>query len=445
MAMASCPCTSLAWIVALVAAPLPSLAAIWPSTGVPHGHALASHAEWPAQLHAAIAAAANAGAGPALSPAFRANLVSNSGTVVFSGSRGTYIRDAAKQRFRISTCTEISIFSPGQVMCMDQLSINISGAAPGFNMNMTVGQGPDAVCKLFPTPYQDMFGMLAMATRQGRGSVAGEPCELWQASATVPGATVNVSACIGADGVPRQYNQTTDLAYKALSSTFMTLSNVSVGEQPEEAFRPSEACRERWPTPSCPEEGTASLMLYRVRSPKEPSSLENRNLGDALGDMAFFCDLAGLDETQVVTSWSVQANASWGQYAYCLFRGGRNTCYSGTRGQVGRESALGLGRGRLQGQCSGNADVGSWFSMPAEGRCPDGAPLGREGCTWSARPLRTVSARCVVQDRGLKAMCAKERGHAPMLRSAAIFRAALASADASRGGCPDAGEVSVIV
>jgi len=444
--MASHALSSLALVLALAAAPLPAVAAIWPGAGPPHRHALASQAEWPPQLRAAVAAAAGARAGPVLAPAWRADMVKNSGSKVFDGSRGTYTRDAARQRYRTVACTPETIFRPGQVMCIDQLSADVSGTAPGFNQNMTVGQGSDSICKVFPTPFYDTFGILALATHQGRGSVAGEPCELWAGAISVPSYSVNVSACIGADGVPRQFNQTTNMAYKAAANQFMTFSNISVGEQPEEAFRPSEACRERWPTPSCPEkDAAASLMLYRVRSLKEPNSLENRNLGDALGDMAFFCDIAGPDETQVVTSWSVQANTSWGQYAYCLYSGGRNTCYSGTGKQVGRESAMGLGEGHLQGQCSDNADVGSWFSMPAEGKCPEGAPLGRDGCTWTAKPLRTVSAKCIVEDRGLKAMCAQERGHAPMLQSTAIFRKALESADPSRGGCPDAGEASLIV
>jgi len=256
---------------------------------------------------------------------------------------------------------------------------------------------------------------------------------------------VNVSACIAADGVPRQFNQTSSIAYKAAKSQFMTFSNVTVGPLPDDTFLPSEACRDRWPTPACPAAGVEKMKLYRVRSTKEPSSLDNRNLGDALGDMGFFCSLGGMDETQVVTSWAVEANSSWGQYAYCLFSGGKNTCYSGTARQVGRESALGMGEGALQGQCSKNADVGSWFSMPQEGECPEGATIGMDGCTWRAQALRTVSARCILEDRGLKASCEKERGHAPMLRSAAIFAAALETADESKGGCPDAGELTVLV
>mmetsp|Transcript_80086 Transcript_80086/g.194152 ORF Transcript_80086/g.194152 Transcript_80086/m.194152 type:complete len:448 (-) Transcript_80086:101-1444(-) len=433
----------LAVLVVLVAQPPLSSAATWHTAELGSAELLASPSSLLTLLNdeVALAALSNASPGPQVAPAFRAHVVSSL-SASFGALHGTYIRDAAHQRFRMRTCSEQPIFRPGDHLCMDQLSVNYTDQVPGYNMNMTVGEGADSVCKVFPNPYYDTFALLALAKHQGSSSVAGEPCDLWVASWQVQGTAINASACIGADGVPRQFNQTTNMAYKAAASQVLTFSNISVGPQPEEAFRPSEACTERWPAAPCPEVSVEPLMLYRVRSPKEPNTLENRNTGDALGDMAFFCDLSGLDESQVVTSWSVQANSSWGQYAYCLYNGGKNTCYSGTGRRVGRESALGLGKGRVQGQCSDNADVGSWFSLPADGRCPDGAPIGQSGCTWTAQPLRTVSARCILEDRGLKASCARERGHAPMLRSAAIFRAALETADPSRGGCPNAGEAS---
>merc|ERR1711865_282084 len=131
---------------------------------------------------------------------------------------------------------------------------------------------------------------------------------------------------------------------------------------------------------------------------------------------------------------------SWGQYSHCLYLDDNNYCFGSSGKQVGRESAVGLGKGSasVQGQCTPNQDVGSWFSFPTEGLCPDGAQVGDMGCTWSAKPLRTVSAACILNDRGLKDSCANERGHAPLTKSAAIFKAALESSDPAKGGCPDA-------
>merc|ERR1712224_643206 len=123
------------------------------------------------------------------------------------------------------------------------------------------------------------------------------------------------------------------------------------------------ACATNYPTPACTAEGVVSLDLYRIHSPAEPRSLTDRNLGDALGDMAFVCTM-GENDASYVSRWTVSANSSWGQYGYCLYVSGKNMCFGGTGHQVGRESAYGLGEGHLQGQCSANADVGSWYSLP---------------------------------------------------------------------------------
>merc|ERR1711957_975742 len=88
---------------------------------------------------------------------------------------------------------------------------------------------------------------------------------------------------------------------------------------------------------------------------------------------------------------------------------------------VGRESAMGLGKGALQGQCSPNEDVGNWYSIPAAGECAPGDSIGTKGCTWGpAKRLRTIAASCLV-DRGLLDSCQTEVGHAPFLRSEGIF------------------------
>jgi len=243
---------------------------------------------------------------------------------------------------------------------------------------------------------------------------------------------------VASDGVPRQLNVTTGMAYKAASTQNYTFSNPRIGPLGDEEFAESDVCAHRYPLPPCAGAEEVSLTMYRVHSRAEPRSLANRNSGDALGDMAFFCDLAGLDATSLVTKWSVRANSSWGQYGYCLFSGGKNVCYGNTGKHVGRQSALGLGKGAVQGQCSVNDDVGNWLAFPGEGECADGASVGTGGCTWSATAVRTVSAGCIIKDRGLAASCAQDRGHAPMTKSSAIFEAALETADPAKGGCPDA-------
>jgi len=378
-----------------------------------------------------------------MAPSWSASVVQHYGSTAIGANKGTFLYDLPGQRWRLTGCSLQTIFHPDEYLCMDQLARNLSGPT-GLNMNITIGNGSDAVCKAFPNPYYDILflQLMPLATHQGIKTVDGVPCDIWTVSLKVPTYEMNLSTCIASDGVPREHNLTSGMAYKAASAQYYRFSNVSVGSRGEDAFAPGEVCETMFPRPPCPKDTVESLDVYRVRSAKEPNELANRNLGDALGDMAFFCGVGGMDETQVVTHWSAQANSSWGQYGYCMYIAGRNVCFGNTGNHVGRESAEGLGEGAVQGQCSPNEDVGSWFSFPADGLCPEGARVGDGGCTWTAKPIRTVSASCILNERGLKDSCASERGHAPMTKSAAIFKAALETSDPTQGGCPDVTEVT---
>mmetsp|Transcript_122950 Transcript_122950/g.244619 ORF Transcript_122950/g.244619 Transcript_122950/m.244619 type:complete len:431 (-) Transcript_122950:177-1469(-) len=376
--------------------------------------------------------------GPVLAPSWTAsvNLTYSSGKL--ASSQGKWSYDGPRQRWRLSTCMNETIFrTAGDSICNDQLAVNAT-QRNGLQVNLTVGQGAGQVCKAYRQPYYDFFALLAHSERIGNSSVGGEPCDIWAISFSSVNFTL--SACVAADGVPRQLNVSNGaVSYKLLNQMIYTLSDPHIGHISDDAFAPSDACAFRYPQPACTTvaKQVVPLTVYRVHDQKEPLYLENRNTGDALGDMAFFCDVAGLDATQFVTKWSVAANASWGQYGYCLFSGGKNMCYGNTGKQVGRESALGASSHVAQGQCSQNLVTGSWYTFPDEGRCLPGTAVGTHGCTWSAMRVRTVHASCIIQDHGLKASCAAERGHAPMKTSAAIFEAALATSDITKGGCPD--------
>eukprot|EP00927_Polykrikos_kofoidii_P029677 TRINITY_DN2562_c0_g1_i1.p1 TRINITY_DN2562_c0_g1~~TRINITY_DN2562_c0_g1_i1.p1 ORF type:complete len:404 (-),score=46.93 TRINITY_DN2562_c0_g1_i1:108-1319(-) len=375
--------------------------------------------------------------GPVLPPSWKADVSQVYAASTLGTGKGTFIQDAVGKRHRLTTTALNTLFhTTGDEMIMDTF-------VSAGNQYLTVGKGVDGVCKVIPSPSDDFFQPLQWTIRKGASSVGGEACDLWATPFHIPGQSLQASACIAADGVPRAFNYSYGLAYAAASSFSFLFSNVVVRPPDEADFLLTDACTSHYPSPQCAQISEVAMEVYRTRSANEPNSLENRDVGDALGDMAFACDLAGIDGTKLVTKWAVRANSSWGQYGYCLYIGGNNVCFGHTGKHVGRESALGLGAGAVQGQCSPNTDVGSWFSFPTEGHCQEGATLGTDGCTWIAEVVRTVSAKCVYEDRGLKASCAEERGHAPMTKSANIFAAALATADPSKGGCPDAEPRSV--
>mmetsp|Transcript_64390 Transcript_64390/g.181574 ORF Transcript_64390/g.181574 Transcript_64390/m.181574 type:complete len:434 (-) Transcript_64390:385-1686(-) len=386
---------------------------------------------------AEVLAHADVSQGPRIAPAWTANVTQLFGASSLGYQVGSYAYDQAGRRWRATMCSNNTIFhASGDTLCFDQLSVDLHRASP-FGSNMTAGAGDGAICRTLPFAFYDQFALLALGTKTGSSSVAGVPCDLWYAAVTAQGQNMTASACVSADGVPREFNMTTGLAWKAGSEIKYAFSNPRIGVVSEDAFAPSEACASKYPMPAC-EGGKEALTLYRVHSKIDALTLANRNVGDALGDMAFFCDLSGMDATQLVTKWAVEVDSAWGQYALCIFQGGKNVCYGHTGKHVGRESALGLGKGAAQGQCSANEEIGNWFSFPDVGECVPGAAVGTNGCTWRATPVRSVLAGCIIKDMGLQAMCALERGHAPMLKSAAIFAAALETSDPAKGGCPDA-------
>ncbi|CAE8654233.1 unnamed protein product [Polarella glacialis] len=359
---------------------------------------------------------------------------------IFAQSHGFYFHDRPHLRNRQILTMAIGLFRPGDVAYYDLLN-------SGSWHNVTVGQASDAVCRPTREPhYFDLMSGLDTGTHMGSSVVEGTACEVWTAS--LPDGT-RTTACIAEDGVPRELNSTTNMlighitaAFKGITS--MRLKNVRVGALGEDTFAQTTACASNYPTPPCSDPGSSqvtTLDLYRIRSAKEPDEIQNRNTGDALGDMAFLCltEAGKMYRGSVITHWRLTANTSWGQYAYCAYIGGKNVCEGGTDRLMGRESGLGLGSGPLQGQCSENTDCGSWFSLPAAGQCRPGETVGTSGCTWGgAVALRSIAASCLFEQRRLAASCEREQGHAPFAKSAAILEAALASSDPDKGGCPDA-------
>jgi len=370
-----------------------------------------------------------------------------------SASVGRYTYDKRNQRFRTRTEMTSSFFRSNDVAVYDSVTTNTTG----LNVNTTVGTGDDAVCKAMSEPYADPFAWLASARRNGSSIVGGDACDLWVGSGSMSSfvfkmPSVNMSICIAKDGSPREWNVSLVVPIggsgQTLTQTYV-FSNVTVGHITDDFFKNSNACASNYPTQACPSAGVETLNLYRIHTSTEPNDLANRNLGDALGDMAFMCEVSqqGALASNVVTWWQVDTSTDYGQYAYCLFNlHHRNECFGGTANKVGRESAQGAGMGHLQGQCSANDDVGSWYSFPAAGQCAAGQPVGTDGCTWGrARPVRTVNASCILHERGLQQACAEERSHAPFRRSTEIFRRSLASSDPSEGGCPDIGSVPTLI
>eukprot|EP00443_Scrippsiella_acuminata_P071094 CAMPEP_0115434552 /NCGR_PEP_ID=MMETSP0271-20121206/33204_1 /TAXON_ID=71861 /ORGANISM="Scrippsiella trochoidea, Strain CCMP3099" /LENGTH=415 /DNA_ID=CAMNT_0002859985 /DNA_START=150 /DNA_END=1395 /DNA_ORIENTATION=+ len=380
----------------------------------------------PGLIPAPLLGAAN-GQGPTLAGSWSADIVQYTGGMV---TKGHMFYDRTHQRIRQIIDSHQAIFTQDDRMHFDSVTVN----ATGLNQNVTVGLGADAVCKAMSMPYVDQFAVFALAHHTGSGVVDGVPCEVW--TAEVPSA--NASACIAADGVPRELNSSAGWGL-----TRVRLGNVTVGPLDPAIFAISLACANRYPTKPCPEGGPRTFSVYRIHGAEEPPELTDRNVGDGLGDMSFVCAIGALEayRTKLVSSWVLTANASWGQYAYCRFMGGKNSCYGGTGKQVGRESAMGLGKGHLQGQCSTNDDkgVGTAFQALASvclvHQLVLTAAHGDLRCA-SERWLQAASCRTAASRRYVPRSAAMLHTHAPRPSSGLHL---LGSVQGGLSGCSPAG------
>jgi len=182
-------------------------------------------------------------------------------------------------------------------------------------------------------------------------------------------------------------------------------------------------------TSMCASGGVESFSVYRVHG-REPSSLKNRNVGDSNGEIemiqAYFCQ-SPPTSSNWVTKWAVEASADWATYQKCHFvhSSGKDECTpSDSQPRSGSSKHMG---------CRALDDVnGTWYSLPEDGECAPGTAVGTNGCTWKARPIRTISLDCLYNDR--KGMICAPPLQFPQAVEA--LDAAFATSDPAQGGCP---------
>uniref|UniRef100_A0A7S4T935 Uncharacterized protein n=1 Tax=Alexandrium monilatum TaxID=311494 RepID=A0A7S4T935_9DINO len=352
----------------------------------------------------------------------------------FKDGRGTFHIDRPGRRHRMTYEVTSDYFRPGTKQVQDQLDA-------GLFSNMSIGTGGDAVCTSFRGPSPDMFAWVRFARHSGHKVADGGSCDVWALNVSRLGFAASV--CLAKDGVPRELVQVIGRKGSKWSGRVeMNFSDVVVGPPPSSAFEPSGACAKNYPTQPCNDTRVATISVYRIFGSPEPMELQNRDTGDVLGDLSFVCTQGSgaAYRSKLITHWRVNVSLAFGQYAICNYNGIANACLGppAMLRSVGRRSGQMQGSGPLLGQCSPNDDVGSQFSFPAAGMCPPGVSPGLGSCSWGgAVPVRTVAARCVMEDRGLLAACARDIGRAPFTDAAKVWEAAFASEDPATGGCSE--------
>ncbi len=171
-------------------------------------------------------------------------------------------------------------------------------------------------------------------------------------------------------------------------------------------------------------------------------------MADLLGDTAFICadalsGHAALDGYAWVSRYTLQVWSGWGDYAECNRPSPHEEgeCISFETYAVGREASFALKS--HGGQCSDNADVGSWLSLPKAGMCANvSQPLGPRDdagvhCSWRVvEKLKTINGTCLLDDRGMSAACNAEKDF-PFPSTTPIMAKAFQFTDPAQGGCPD--------
>lgn len=170
--------------------------------------------------------------------------------------------------------------------------------------------------------------------------------------------------------------------------------------------------------------------------------LNNTNVADQLGDVAFVCldmETNLFEDFQWVSGYVIEWNTTWGEYSYCNY----GTCWGGSVDRVGREGSEGVGY--LTGQCTNNSNTGSWYALPpySEELCPEYAngTIGINGTVWYGcgwniiKKIKTINSTCL-RDNGFLNACRAD-GDFPFPTASKIWEQAFASEDPSNGGCPD--------
>jgi hypothetical protein len=156
------------------------------------------------------------------------------------------------------------------------------------------------------------------------------------------------------------------------------------------------------------------VQMYMLHPPGGEFNLSSHDTGDLMGDAWFACadpSATKFGDT-LFTKTIVAVNTSFGPFARCTdLVPPPIPCDTSLLGGDGASVGRGLpqfenpidvqkvGRG-FTGQCANNSLGGSWYSMPAKGRCADGGPalVGKDppGCSWSVvRRVKTISWGCL--------------------------------------------------
>jgi len=181
----------------------------------------------------------------------------------------------------------------------------------------------------------------------------------------------------------------------------------------------------------------APMTVFRASHGEPWGELHNRDTGDLVGDIGFLRPSPGGEPPyrKYWETFNVTVNKTWGRWRDCNYikEKGDDVCEPAASPEVAKfvaRSSAESYQGPCNGQCGANAVVGSWYVFPKEGRCPEGAQIGTEGCTWRIEATKVVLVSCVWAEGNVREAWRESFGKAPWPRmQAALLRGIAACAD----------------
>lgn len=324
----------------------------------------------------------------------------------------------------------------------------------GLQQNLTFLQAPQGfyydsndVCRLFgsggnSSGFNSFFSWLPAGTYNGLHNLTGRLVDEWVLDFHNGELILDVDHNNNSIPVRFIVPSTTITTTSIVNFTFLWSDQLVPGaiSNPDQIFEVAPSCLGQGevcsPDPAAPN-GVELLDVY-VFHDANNFSLINVNVADALGDTFFVCGAVMSDQFtyfQWVSWWEISVNISYGQYQFCNF----GSCMGGNKHLVGREGAEGIGE--HAGQCtsgpgSANSILGTWYSLPEEGVCDEGAEVGTNGCTWQVvGRMKTINASCLLANGFIDAC--QSSFHIQNLTAAnQLYLAAFQSDDPAVGGCP---------
>lgn len=338
----------------------------------------------------------------------------------------TLYYDEVMRTFKIAKESAIPFLGRGGVLHQDNFGVQ------DRSLELPNGQCYNASTFFDPSieinGFDGLFGWARGSTHIGHDVVGNRTCDVWR---DVPG---NRTLCIHGDE-PVYIDIPTKFAGIPYIQRVSFEGPIIRQVDPAELFLPPQCDN---PPEVCGEDAVEVMQIYLLH-PKGQFNISDQDVADARGDVTYMCSdrLWEVEQYKLASLYEISVLQKFGQYLNCNLYD-PPYCVGPNRFYVGREAPLSMGI--RASQCDDTEGwlerVGTWYSLPAEGRCTEARrELGKD-CSWRVeRRVKTFELSCLFDEaHGFLQAC--DTTTPPFDDVVAIYLQAFASEDPRHGGCP---------